>query len=133
MSHRKKCPKGKLQMQKFTKKLSENHFEPLGRFYGTFKKSSEFNSNIKMPRVSLSDPFSVEALENYTINDVPSIFKFDNSLPMVYMENIPQNPSNFIHLPMEYIIEKCKLVKGSDSLFLIKTSRDAYEDRFRLR
>ena len=53
MSHRKKCPKGKLQMQKFTKKLSENHFEPLGRFYGTFKKSSEFNSNIKMPMVSL--------------------------------------------------------------------------------
>ena len=42
-------------MQKFTKKLSENHFEPLGRFYGTFKKSSEFNSNIKMPMVSLND------------------------------------------------------------------------------
>ena len=82
---------------------------------------------------SVGNRFEVEALKDYSINDFPSIFKFGDSVPEIYMENITQKLSSFIHLPMEFVLSKCKLIRESDSVFLVKTARNAYEDRFRLR
>ena len=81
----------------------------------------------------IGNRFEVEVLKYYSINDFPSIFKFGDSLPEIYMENNTQKLSSFIHLPMEFVLSKCKILSESDSVFLVKTSRKAYENRFRLR
>ena len=82
---------------------------------------------------SVGNRFEVEVLKDYSINDFSSIFKFGDSVPEIYMENITQKLSSFIHLPMEFVLSKCRLISESDSVFLVKTARNAYEDRFRLR
>ena len=110
-----------------------NDEEFLSRHSLNMAKQSILKQKKSLEWLSWYKNMSVEALEDYSTNDIPSIFKFDGPLPGVYMENRPQKSSNFIHLPMEFVLSKCKPVSETDSVFLVKTSRDAYEDRFRLR
>ena len=72
-------------------------------------------------------------LTNYSTNDIPSIYKYEDVLPEVYLEDISQKPSTFLHLPIEFILTNCKVVSQSNSVFLVKTAREAFQDRFRLR
>ena len=97
---------------------------------------THFVSNIRPQHrcsPSVGNRLEVEALKDYSVNDFASIFKFGDSVPEIYMENITQKLSSFIHLPMEFVLSKCRLISESDSVFLVKTARNAYEDRFRLR
>ena len=96
-------------------------------------KQSILKQKSSLEWLSWYKSMSIETLKGYSTSCIPSIFKYEGPLPKVYMENSPQKPTNFIHLPMDFVLSKCKPVSESDSVFLVKTSRDAYEDRFRLR
>ena len=56
-----------------------------------------------------------------------------DSLPPKYEENIPQDETEFLYIPIHIKAMKCKIITKSDSIYLIKTARNEFKHRFIIR
>ena len=69
-------------------------------------------------------------VETMKLLDFSHLMKFNNQIPKKYTENVRQEEIDFVYIPKPMLTKFCQNVPESDSLFLIKTSRNSVQEKF---